>query len=773
HSTPVVTAGTAEIQVKGTTTTIQQGSDRAVLEWSEFNLPANHSVEFIVPSSTSATLNRIQSDSPSRIAGTISSNGLVYLVNPNGLVFEASSRLSVNGLVATTANVTSFDFMQRTNLPPDHGSGRIELNGRIDAASVTIRAETVVVNGQISAPSGRIELSSTNLSTIGQQAVISANSNQPGDSGGWIKVWSDNHTDFRGMISAKGGASCLAADCAAVPAGASGGGGWVEVSGKQTLNFAGTVTTEAPNGKAGTLLLDPAHVEIVETAGTDPAVTYVQVAELVQALNNNNVTIDAISGTEIGIAISNWRGSDGVITVASAINSRANPNSHSLTLIGTEIKIEANITLKGDLTLTQSGNSTNYGLSIANATVAAGGNLRLQQNGSSSLVAIHIESSSLTAGGDLSLTQSETASSGNSGIYLAASNLSAVGNLSLRQSGRVGGSNPGLHFFAQSNFPDKGVSLSAGSDKWVTIRSSNRNLRLGNRDQFSIQSGRLRLDLGSGAVESLVGPIPSGGYSLNANGVDVYFTGDRSGSHFKLEIGSGSFTAVTTTIGDQILSPMVNQDAANYGWVFGNGAAIAAVGVGFATSGTLTIDTITSRGYEYLEGQQITGAAAVGLSSQQTTPLGSVYYLQSKSTGAEPLAPAPKPVSPVANPPTTPPTVTKTDETPTLVDLPPPEVPINFKLNDPNLLIIVRNIVNEISSGESFDLNNGNHNLDSSSGLFTVASSSDTTTRSGTTPKNLLAPKLKAILTPIPNSDPDDESADFYAGPNNNTSLWD
>ena len=129
HAAPTVAAGTVTISASATTTTIQQSSDRAVLDWSELELAANQSLNFIVPNSSSATLNRIHSAGPSRIAGTITSNGIVYLVNPNGMVFETSSRLAVNGLVATTASLSVFDFMHQPNPTPEHGSGRIELNG--------------------------------------------------------------------------------------------------------------------------------------------------------------------------------------------------------------------------------------------------------------------------------------------------------------------------------------------------------------------------------------------------------------------------------------------------------------------------------------------------------------------------------------------------------------------------------------------------------------------------------------------------------------------
>ena len=82
-------------------------------------------------------------------------------------------------------------------------------------------------------------------------------------------LWSDTQTTFAGTIFARGGDS-------------SGNGGFVEVSSKGELAFAGTVDTRAPNGLAGTLLLDPEDIVV----GTDGTMT---VAALEASLAKGNV----------------------------------------------------------------------------------------------------------------------------------------------------------------------------------------------------------------------------------------------------------------------------------------------------------------------------------------------------------------------------------------------------------------------------------------------------------------------------------------------------
>jgi len=67
-----------------------------------------------------------------------------------------------------------------------------------------------------------------------------------------VIVWSDDSTRAYGSLSARGGSQ-------------SGNGGLVEVSSKRALDFAAKVDASAPNGTAGTLLLDPANIEVANS----------------------------------------------------------------------------------------------------------------------------------------------------------------------------------------------------------------------------------------------------------------------------------------------------------------------------------------------------------------------------------------------------------------------------------------------------------------------------------------------------------------------------
>lgn len=83
---------------------------------------------------------------------------------------------------------------------------------------------------------------------VSQGATLASSALEKGD-GGKVIVWSNGLTSFLGKINAEGGKL-------------GGNGGFVEVSGLETLDFHGLASTLAPFGQAGTLLLDPSQITI-------------------------------------------------------------------------------------------------------------------------------------------------------------------------------------------------------------------------------------------------------------------------------------------------------------------------------------------------------------------------------------------------------------------------------------------------------------------------------------------------------------------------------
>ena len=90
---------------------ITQTSQRAIINWNSFSVGASNSVTFTQPDASAAILNRVTGSTPSTIAGTLSSNGQVYLVNPNGIAITPGGTVTVGGgFVASTHDIGDAEF---------------------------------------------------------------------------------------------------------------------------------------------------------------------------------------------------------------------------------------------------------------------------------------------------------------------------------------------------------------------------------------------------------------------------------------------------------------------------------------------------------------------------------------------------------------------------------------------------------------------------------------------------------------------------------------
>lgn len=167
-----VVAGTAVITQAGPTRTdIVQSSNRAVIDWRDFSIASGEQVNFQVPTTSSATLNRVTGAQASAINGQVYSNGQILLVNPNGILFGPSARVDVGSLIATTARVGTSDFMAGSNKFTDTGAPAASVinQGRITASEgglVALLAPSVANSGVISARLGTVMLASGKAFTI-------------------------------------------------------------------------------------------------------------------------------------------------------------------------------------------------------------------------------------------------------------------------------------------------------------------------------------------------------------------------------------------------------------------------------------------------------------------------------------------------------------------------------------------------------------------------------------------------------------------------------
>jgi filamentous hemagglutinin family protein len=159
-----VVYGTAAIHQSGNLLQITN-SPNAIINWQSFSIGANEITRFIQQSASSAVLNRVITQNPSTILGALQSNGRVFLINPNGILFGAGAQIDVGGLVASTLNMSDGDFLAG-RLRFSDGLGKSVVNeGSITASaggSVYLIGSGVTNQGIITSPQGEVILAAGN-----------------------------------------------------------------------------------------------------------------------------------------------------------------------------------------------------------------------------------------------------------------------------------------------------------------------------------------------------------------------------------------------------------------------------------------------------------------------------------------------------------------------------------------------------------------------------------------------------------------------------------
>src|SRR5581483_1087352 len=164
-----VVNGNVTIQGQGTNAvTINQSSQNAIINWQTFNIGKGESVQILMPNASSSELDRVIGNfGPSQINGSLSSNGRVFLINPNGILFGHGAQVNVNSLLATTHDIANADFMAgryNFNVPGNPWASVVN-QGTITAQMggfAALVAPGVRNSGTISAWLGRVGLASAN-----------------------------------------------------------------------------------------------------------------------------------------------------------------------------------------------------------------------------------------------------------------------------------------------------------------------------------------------------------------------------------------------------------------------------------------------------------------------------------------------------------------------------------------------------------------------------------------------------------------------------------
>jgi len=385
-----VVSGAGTVATSGATTTINQTTQKLAIDWTSLSTRANEALIFNQPNASAIALNRITGSNPSELLGSLTANGQVFILNPNGVLFGAGSQVNVGGLVASTLSLSNADFEAGNYKFSGAGTGSVVNRGTLNAGQggyLALLAPEVRNEGVMTASLGTALLAAGNKVTlnldngsllgysIDQGAInalaenkhlIQANGGQVLLSAKAMDSLTTATVNNTGVIEAKTiqnktGRIMLMGDMetgtvnvsgtldASAPNG--GDGGFIETSAAHVKVAAGTrVTTQAASGQTGQWLVDPQDYTVAASGGD------ITGADLSANLGTTNVTLQSSGGAAAG---------NGDININDAVSWSAN----TLTLTAArDVNINAVASATGSAGLVMNTATANGG----NAAVAGG-----------------------------------------------------------------------------------------------------------------------------------------------------------------------------------------------------------------------------------------------------------------------------------------------------------------------------------------------------------------------------------------------------------------
>ncbi|WP_167760050.1 filamentous hemagglutinin N-terminal domain-containing protein [Paraburkholderia pallida] len=235
----VVAGGVTVSSPSSTQMNITQSTPNAIVNWNTFSIGAGEAVNIAQPSVTSALLNRVVGNDPSNIAGRLSANGRVFLVNPAGVIFAPGSSVNVGSLVASTLGISNADFL----------AGNFHFVGNAPGAVVNAGSITAADGGTIALLGGSVTNSGMVAAKLGTVAVGAGSDvtlDFAGDGLTTLKVNSGAANAFlgnTGTLAADGGTVVMSAQTADALAGT-------------VINQQGIVRAQSLAARDGHIVLD-------------------------------------------------------------------------------------------------------------------------------------------------------------------------------------------------------------------------------------------------------------------------------------------------------------------------------------------------------------------------------------------------------------------------------------------------------------------------------------------------------------------------------------
>jgi len=459
---------------------------------------------------------------PSAIYGSLNANGTVMLVNPNGIVFGAGSRVDVGGLVATTANIRDDDFMagryrfaQASAKPGVQviNEGQISIK---DSGLAALVAPAVQNTGVIQAKLGKVALAGANSFTLDFQGdgLLSFDAGSvvdqlPRDASGKPVALVDNS----GKIQADGGTVLLTASA-------------VKSVVDNVINTTGIISATSVGSQNGKIVLSGGQAGVVAVGGA------LNASGAAAGQQGGKIVVTGQHVAVAGQALLDVSGSAGGGEIALGSLGAA-PDNGAAAFSGksSSVKVAAGARLKADaLTQGKGGTLDNIGKLSSNGgdiTLTAAGRIRLAGD--------------LNAGAGKVTVQSNSGSIRNSTADARPLLTGDTVTLSARL-GDVGAAASALRTDTDE------LSLTTGGDLFIDNQATLSRLAIvSNHADNGVNSYQID---STGLTFNLIDGISS--YSLNTlaqNGLAFLFTGDRGLSIGTVDMGSTGSVALTSTAG--------------------------------------------------------------------------------------------------------------------------------------------------------------------------------------------------------------------------------
>src|SRR6266404_3508322 len=297
-----ITGGTGSINQTGPTTNVDQTSAVLNINWQDFSIGVNETVNFNQPDANAIAINRVIGGVPSQLAGALNANGRVFILNSAGITFTGTSHVNVGALLATTAMTVNGDPTKAASYSGS-GYGSVVNQGEITISNggfAILAAPYVQNTGFIKADLGTIALAGTNSFTLDLSGTGLINFVVP--AGAVEKIVSAGKAvgvDNSGTLQARSGQVIISASVASEVMNAVVNlNGIVDAdafaaSGKQ-VGLGGNIDA----GSGGSLLIDPTNITII--SGGTGSIAGSQIGEFfLQNQLRHNVSVSLVANQNV------------------------------------------------------------------------------------------------------------------------------------------------------------------------------------------------------------------------------------------------------------------------------------------------------------------------------------------------------------------------------------------------------------------------------------------------------------------------------------------